>query len=156
MKLTKRAFLTTLAAGGGAALMLRPASAQDAQWYENGGYAADGADVVAFFGLDPAQDGVPGVKAHVTEWNGARWRFATAENLAAFKADPTRYAPQFGGYCAFAVSRGYTAHGDIDAWTVHDGRLYLNFNNSVRRRWSRDIPGNIAKGRENWPAALSG
>lgn len=155
MRSTKRAFLTALAAGGAAALFLRPATAQEGRWYENDGYAADGADVVAYFGLDDRDDGVRGSDEHVTDWNGARWRFANAANLAAFEADPERYAPQFGGYCAYAVSRGYTAHGDRNAWTVHDGKLYLNFNKSVRRRWLRDIGGNITKGRDNWPSVLS-
>lgn len=155
MNLTKRAFLTTLTVGGAAALFLRPAMAEEGQWYENDGYAADGADVVAYFGLAEGDDGVRGSDEHVTEWNGARWRFASAENLATFTANPEKYAPQFGGYCAFAVSRGYTAHGDRNAWTVHDGQLYLNFSKSVRRRWARDIPGNIAKGRDNWPSVLN-
>ncbi|WP_135500985.1 YHS domain-containing (seleno)protein [Roseovarius aestuariivivens] len=156
MRLTRRTFLTTATAGGAAALVWRPAMADEAYWYENGGYAADGADVVAYFGLAAGADGVRGSDSFVTEWNGARWRFSNAENLAAFEADPQRYAPQFGGYCSYAVSRGYTAHGDRNAWTVHDGRLYLNYNKSVRARWQTDIPGNITKGRANWPSVLSG
>ena len=155
MQLTRRIFLTTLTAGGAGALFLRPAMAKEAYWYDNNGYAADGADVVAYFGLSAGADGVRGSDAHMVDWNGARWRFASAENLAAFTADPERYAPQFGGYCSYAVSKGYTAHGDRNAWTVHGGKLYLNYNNSVRSRWSKDIPGNIAKGVANWPSVLS-
>ena len=152
---TRRAFVTTLMAGGAAALAGRPAMADAAFWYQNDGVAADGADVVAFFGLAAGDKGVPGSDAHVAEWNGARWLFTDAANLAAFTASPEKYAPQFGGYCAYAVSQGYTAHGDRNAWTVHDGKLYLNFNKSVRKRWSRDIEGNIAKGQANWPNVLS-
>jgi hypothetical protein len=87
-------------------------------------------------------------------WNGAVWRFATAANRDMFANDPTRYAPAFGGYCAYAVSRGYTADGDPEAWRIVDGRLYLNYSKRVQRLWEEDIPGNIAKGRRNWPGVL--
>jgi YHS domain-containing protein len=88
-------------------------------------------------------------------WNGAVWRFATAANRERFAAEPEKYAPQFGGYCAWAVSRGYTADIDPEAFRIVDGRLYLNYSKSVRRMWERDIPGNIAKAEAHWPAVLS-
>ena len=72
-----------------------------------------------------------------------------------FRASPQRYAPQYGGYCAWAVANGYTAKGDPNAWSVVDGKLYLNFSKSVRRQWSKDIPGNISKGDANWPSVLN-
>ena len=90
----------------------------------------------------------------MAQWKGAEWRFASAANRDLFSAEPEKYAPQFGGYCAFAVSLGYLAKGDPEAWTVHDGKLYLNYNKSVRKRWAKDIDGNIEKGDANWPAAL--
>jgi len=150
MHFSRRIFI----GAGAAALFVQPAKAGEPVWYQNSGYAADGADVVAYFGLQAGANGVKGSDAHVVEWNGAKWRFSSAENKAAFEANPQKYAPQFGGYCSWAVSQGYTAHGDRNAWTVHDGKLYMNYNKSVRKRWSGDIPGNVAKGEANWPGVL--
>jgi YHS domain-containing protein len=87
-------------------------------------------------------------------WNGAVWRFASAANRDAFAKEPARYAPEFGGYCAYAVSRGYTADVDPSAWRIVDGRLYLNYSKRVQGLWEQDIQGNIAKGRANWPGVL--
>jgi hypothetical protein len=97
---------------------------------------------------------VPGSAAYEHRWNGAVWRFASAGNRDAFARDPSRYAPEFGGYCAYAVSRGYTADGDPNAWRIVDGRLYINYSRRVQKLWEEDIPGNIAKGRGHWPAVL--
>ena len=115
------------------------------------GVAVGGYDPVAFF-----TDGKPvkGNKDLTTGYDGATWRFASAANRDAFKAAPTKYAPQYGGYCAYAVSKGSTAKGDPQAWTVHDGKLYLNYNKKVRATWAKDIPGNVKKGDANWPAVL--
>ncbi|MEE8310160.1 MAG: YHS domain-containing (seleno)protein [Hyphomicrobium sp.] len=115
------------------------------------GVAVGGYDPVAFF-----TDGKPakGNKDLTTNYDGATWRFASAANRDAFQADPVKYAPQYGGYCAYAVSKGSTAKGDPQAWTVHDGKLYLNYNKNVRAMWAKDIPGNVKKGDANWPAVL--
>ena len=152
MLLTRRVLLMS----GAVALVAQRAMAEEPYWYLNDAYAADGADVVAYFGLEAGENGVRGSDEHVTEWDGAKWRFASAENKAAFEANPEKYAPQFGGYCSYAVSQGYTAHGDRNAWTIHEGKLYLNYNKSVRRRWLGDIQGNVAKGNANWPKVLGG
>jgi YHS domain-containing protein len=115
------------------------------------GLAVKGYDVVAY-----ATEGKPveGNSAFETSWNGARWRFATAAHRDLFLKDPAKYAPQFGGYCSWAVSQGYTADADPQAWSVVDGKLYLNYSKRVREKWSQDIPGNIAKARANWPKVL--
>jgi YHS domain-containing protein len=115
------------------------------------GYAINAIDPVAYF-----TDGkpVPGVMSNAVAWRGAKWVFANAENMAAFEADPESYAPRFGGYCAFAASKGYLADTIPEAWTVYEGRLYLNANLRARELWLQDIPGNIAKGEANWPAIL--
>jgi YHS domain-containing protein len=152
MLLTRRMLLVS----GAAALVAQRAVAEEPYWYKNADYAADGADVVAYFGLEAGANAVRGADEFVTEWDGAKWRFASAQNKAAFEASPEKYAPQFGGYCSYAVSNGYTARGDRNAWTLHEGRLYLNYNKSVRRLWSWDIPGNIGKGEANWPKVLGG
>jgi YHS domain-containing protein len=87
-------------------------------------------------------------------WNGAVWRFATAEHRDRFAQDPERYAPQFGGYCAYAVSRGYTADGDPTVWRIVDAQLYVNYSRRAQTLWEQDIPGNIVQGRRNWPGVL--
>jgi YHS domain-containing protein len=113
--------------------------------------ALDGYDAVAYFkGGRP----VKGSKEHAATWNGATWHFASAENKAAFEANPQAFAPQYGGYCAWAVSEGYTAKGDPNHWRLVDGKLYLNYNASVQRNWEKDIPGRVAKGDRNWPKVL--
>jgi hypothetical protein len=116
-----------------------------------GGLALRGHDTVAYFTEGRP---VPGDAAYEHRWNGAVWRFASAGNRDAFARDPSRYAPEFGGYCAYAVSRGYTADGDPNAWRIVDGRLYINYSRRVQKLWEEDIPGNIAKGRGHWPAVL--
>ena len=115
------------------------------------GRAIRGVDPVAYFaGKGP----VDGDSDFSHEWKGARWLFASAENRDKFAADPERYAPQYGGYCAWAVSQGYTASIDPEAWSLVDGKLYLNYSLSVRETWNQDIPGNIAKANANWPGVL--
>ncbi len=113
--------------------------------------AVSGYDPVAYFRQG---NPVKGQSALEYEWNGATWRFSNAENLAAFKASPQEFAPQYGGYCAWAVSQGYTAKSDPEAWRIVDGKLYLNYSKDIQKRWEQDIPGNIAKADANWPAVL--
>ena len=115
------------------------------------GVAVGGYDAVSYFA-----DGGPveGSKDIAMEWKGAAWHFSSAANLAAFAASPEKYAPQYGGYCAYAVSRGATAKGEPLAWTVADGKLYLNYSQEVRTVWRQDIPGNVARASANWPDVL--
>ncbi|MDF3059093.1 MAG: hypothetical protein K0R17_3308 [Rariglobus sp.] len=115
------------------------------------GVAIKGYDPVAYFTVGKP---VKGETEFVHEWNGAEWRFSSAANRDLFKADPVKYAPQYGGYCAWAVSRGYTAGIDPDAWKIVNGRLYLNYSPKVQAQWAEDIAGNIAKAEENWPKIL--
>ncbi len=89
------------------------------------------------------------------EHNGAQWRFSSQDNLDDFKADPSKYAPQFGGYCAWAVSQGYTAKGDPNAWKIVGGKLYLNYNREVQANWLKNVSVNIEKGNANWPTVLA-
>ena len=112
------------------------------------GAAVKGYDVVSYFDAGEPVRGLPEIDY---EWNGAAWHFSNHKNLSLFRGDPEKYAPRYGGYCAFAVSRGYTADIDPEAWTVVDGRLYLNYNSKYRKRWAKDIPGNIKKADANWP-----
>ncbi|SFK81518.1 YHS domain-containing (seleno)protein [Shimia haliotis] len=113
--------------------------------------AINGYDPVAYF-----SEGKPveGSAANLVEWNGANWHFASAQNAAKFLKDPQAYAPVFGGYCAYAASKGYVAPTVPEAWTVHEDKLYLNFSLRAQELWREDIPGNIEKGLANWPAIL--
>lgn len=124
------------------------AGAARADVYSEDGVALGGTDPVAYFTEGKPVQGSP---AHSYDHDGATWHFASAETRDAFAADPERYAPKYGGYCAWAVSQGYTAKTDPDAWRIVDGKLYLNYNKAVQQRWEGDIPGNIAKGDANWP-----
>lgn len=123
-------------------------SAKAATVNAEGGIAVSGTDVVAYF-----TEGRPvaGRAEFTHRWQGAAWRFASAANRDRFAADPARYAPAYGGFCAYAVSEGYTAPIDPAAWKIVEGRLFLNYDRSVQRRWERDIPGRIARGDANWP-----
>ena len=113
--------------------------------------AAGGYDVVAYF---EAGAPVKGSKDFKTDYQGATWRFSSAENLAAFQASPAAYAPQYGGYCAWAVSQDYTARGNPKNWIIVDGKLYLNYSDKIQARWEKDIPGFIALANQNWPGVL--
>lgn len=113
--------------------------------------AVEGYDPVAYF-----TEGKPvkGDKDFTFEYQGADFRFASAENLARFKADPAKYAPQYGGYCAWAVAQGKTAKGDASHWRIVDGKLYLNYNKSIQKKWEADTDGFIASANANWPTVL--
>lgn len=112
------------------------------------GLAVKGYDVVAYF-TDSRP--VEGSAKFSHTWNGATWRFATAEHRDAFVKDPARYAPQFGGYCAWAVSKNYTADVDPEAWKIIDGKLYLNYSKAVQKMWEKDVLSRIEVGNQNWP-----
>lgn len=116
------------------------------------GVAVGGYDPVAYF-----TEGKPvmGSKDITLQHEGVTWRFTSVANRDAFKADPSKFAPQFGGYCAYAVSQGYTAKGDPQAWSIVGGRLFLNYNKSVRRDWEKASSTLIPKGDANWPKVLN-
>ncbi len=153
MSLTRRTFMAAAAAAPVAALLASRGHAQTERYYSNDGIAIDGSDAVAYF-----TEGRPvrGSKDHYVEWMGAKWFFASNENLETFMMNPKAYAPQYGGYCAWAVSQGYTASTTPEAWKIVDGKLYLNYSRRIQRRWERDIPSNIAAADANWPAVLAG
>lgn len=119
--------------------------------YQSKGFAIKGYDTVAYF---TAGKPVKGDKRFSHSYKGATWLFSTQENLDAFKANPEKYAPQYGGYCAYAVSKGSTAKIEPDSWKVVDGKLYLNYNKSIQKKWEKDIAGYIKKADANWPNVL--
>lgn len=116
------------------------------------GVAIGGYDPVGYFTEGRP---VPGSDNLTLRWNGATWRFASAESRARFEANPDAYAPAFGGYCAWAISQNYIAPGDPQVWRIVDGRLYLNFNRRAQALWEADLAAAIARGNANWPTVLS-
>ncbi|MBU1211858.1 MAG: YHS domain protein [Alphaproteobacteria bacterium] len=116
------------------------------------GVAVGGYDPVAYFAIGKP---LKGNKEIVAEKDGVVWRFSSQENRAAFLADPEKFAPRYGGYCAWAVGQGYTAKGDPQAWKIVDGKLYLNYDHDVQETWSRNIPANISNADANWPKVLN-
>jgi YHS domain-containing protein len=111
-------------------------------------FVLKGFDAVAYFQQGKA---TPGNANFTYKWQDVNWRFSTAENRNLFIKNPEKYAPQYGGFCAWAVSRGYTAPIDPNAWKIVNGKLYLNVNLDTQKRWEKDIPGNIQKADQNWP-----
>ena len=115
--------------------------------------AVGGYDAVSFFTSDGP---VKGKSAISVEYMGALWLFANRENRDLFAGDPKKYAPQYGGFCAWAVAEKKSrAPGNPKYWRVVSGKLYLNYSKSVQEQWLRDIPGHIARADQNWPALLN-
>jgi YHS domain-containing protein len=110
---------------------------------------------VALHGYDPVAyftqgEPVRGSDALVHIHEGAAYRFSTQAHLDSFAADPDRYAPQYGGFCAFGVSVGKKFDGDPNLWRVEDGRLYLNLNEEIYATFLEDVDGNVAKADDQW------
>ena len=117
------------------------------------GLAIAGTDPVAYFVEGRA---VEGDADHALEYMGATWHFASADNKAAFERDPERYVPEYGGYCAWAVSQGYTARIDPEAFTIVGDKLYLNYDQNVMKKWLGDRDAFIAEADANWPGLRDG
>jgi YHS domain-containing protein len=113
-----------------------------------GGTGVKGYDPVAYFTLGQP---TPGVEQYTYQWKGATYRFASADNQQLFKADPGKYLPQYGGYCAYAMSINRIADIDPSRWAIVDGKLYLNNNYLSYHLWSLNKSGNIAAADRNWP-----
>ena len=151
MTITRRTLMGLIALPPLLGLSGLPAFAAEPETFAIDGVAIRGIDPVGYF----TQSGpVSGNPQHRLVFRGAQWLFASSEDAALFESDPDTYGPQFGGYCAYAASKGYLAPTVPEAWTVYEGRLYLNANLRARELWLQDIPGNIAKGRANWPWIL--
>ncbi|MCG6902132.1 MAG: YHS domain protein [Rhodobacter sp.] len=151
MPLPRRSVIGLLALAPAVTFFGLPASAAEPETFQVDGLAIRGIDPVGYF-----TDGQPvtGSPDHSLRYRGALWRFASAANMATFESDPGKYGARFGGYCAYAASKGYLAPTVPEAWTVYEDRLYLNANLRARELWLQDIPGNIALGEANWPGIL--
>lgn len=134
----------------GTATAAEKTSAAEFRVYVKDGVAIGGADPVAYF---TQATFVPGSPVHVHEWQGVDWHFASTENRDQFATNPEQYAPQYGGYCAWAVAaRNTLVPIDPTAWNIVEGKLYLNANKNVQRSWERDEPGFISQADLNWPS----
>ncbi len=144
---------TLLIAAAAASLLLAPLISADAPVgpvNQNGNQVAiEGYDPVAYF-----TDGRPvkGSARFSHQWMDATWWFASAEHRDLFAKDPQKYAPRFGGYCAYGVSEGHTSKADPQAWKIVDGKLYLNYNKSVQKMWEQDLMRRIGAAEKNWPS----
>jgi YHS domain-containing protein len=119
-------------------------------WTNN--LAIRGYDPVAYFTENKAVEGSDNFEF---EWEGATWRFSSQENLTKFKAEPESYAPQYGGYCAYAVAKNSTASVDPTQFSIVDGKLYLNYNKKIQQQWLNDQANFIEKADINWPSLLN-
>jgi len=114
--------------------------------------AVSGYDTVAYFTQGKP---VKGSSDFTTQYQGATWQFSSQENLALFAQAPTKYAPQYGGYCAWAVSQGDTASSDPEAWQIVDDKLYLNYNVDIQNKWLKDSKKLILQADQNWPGVIN-
>jgi YHS domain-containing protein len=113
-----------------------------------GNKAVDGKDIVLLYQSGSITDGE---KQFVHEYNGAKWYFSGQKTLELFKENPKKYAPAYGGYCAWAVANGYTASVELETAVVVDEILYLNYNKKIAKKWSKDRAENILKANRQWP-----
>jgi len=130
-----------------ALLFASPLALAEGEVFETEAGAIHGYDPVAYHLEGAARQGA----ADIThEWQGATWHFATAANRDRFAQDPSRYAPKYGGYCAYGTAQGYKVSTRPDAFAVIDGALYLNYNGAVQRIWNKDTAGYIRGADGNW------
>ncbi len=124
---------------------------QRAVTYAPGGIAISGYDAVAYFTAGRA---VRGSAEYAIMWRGATWYFASPESLMVFEMDPEAYAPQFGGYCAYAVAEGQTGSAAPDAYFFYNDRLYFMHDLSMLRKMKSQLPEIVAEAEAHWPEAL--
>ncbi len=138
----KQFLLFTLAAASFAASPVEPVN------HDRSGIAIKGYDPVAYFKQSMPVKG----KAELAfEWMGAKWLFVNNEDRNQFVSAPEKFAPQYGGYCAWAVSKGSTASIDPEVWKIIEGKLYLNYSKDIQHKWEKDVGQRIAEANRNWP-----
>ncbi|MCZ8107788.1 MAG: YHS domain-containing (seleno)protein [Burkholderiales bacterium] len=123
-------------------------ASQSAVNVDKAGLAIRGYDPVAYFAVGKP---TPGLAQFTAKHEGATYQFANAANRDAFAANPAKYAPAFGGFCAMGAVFQKKLDGDPNLWRVVDGKLYLNVGEPAQKRWLEDVPGNITKASQNWP-----
>jgi len=145
-------FALIIAPVGLAAVTAQNAFAQKAETYTSirNNFGAGGFDVISFHQGSPTKGDIK----IIADYKGAQWRFATEANKKLFLEDPEKYAPAYGGYCAWAIANNKLAKGSPKHWSIVDDVLYLNFNKSIKKKWEKDTPGFIEKADQRWPAIL--
>lgn len=118
-------------------------------WRDN--LAIEGYDPVTFFTGTPQK----GQSTYEASYKGALWRFTSRANMDLFKTNPSAFAPQYGGYCAWAVAKGKLAKGSPEYWHVEDGQLFLNFNARLKKKWDKNKQALIIEANEKWPEILN-
>ncbi|MBE1282708.1 MAG: YHS domain protein [Rhodobacteraceae bacterium] len=144
----KSVFLAALTA---LALPVAKGHAETHVYSENAGFAINGYDTVTYFTHGDPQRGNPDF---AVMWKGVTWLFVSDRNRESFESNPRAYAPQFGGYCSYAVSNGYLMKSDPLSWEIVDGQLYLTFSPDIHDMWVDEHVEHIERGRGNWPAVL--
>lgn len=129
-------------------LISATAFAQTAEVFTTDNQAIRGYDPVAYFTESKPVKGNPDF-SYV--YKDATWLFSSAANRDAFMAAPDKYMPQYGGYCAYGTSQGHKAPTEPEAWTIVDGKLYLNYNPKVKTKWSENQAKNIQAADQQWP-----
>jgi len=154
-KTSRRVFAAVSAAAAMTVLSLAPTSAfavkQTGGEYNTlyAGLGAKGYDVVSYF---TEKKPMQGSDKFTAAYGGVTWQFASAEHRDMFKADPAKYAPQYGGYCAWGIAQGKLFDIDpVNGWTISNGKLYLNFNGDLNKTFARDVTGFVNKAETNWP-----
>lgn len=127
-------------------------TAQRSEVFIKSGTAIQGYDAVAYFKEGKA---VIGNEQFSFKWNDASWNFANQQNLDSFKLNPVRFAPQYGGYCAYGMSEGHKAPTDPNAFTIVNDKLYLNYNPTVNELWNKNQAKRIEDADKNWPVLKS-
>lgn len=151
-------FAAALLVGGADPSIVAAQEAQPEIW--QGRRADYAANVLAVGGFDTVayhtrQSAVPGNSQFRVSWKGAEWHFASQENRDLFVREPDRYAPQYGGWCAFALAIGTRASSDPRLFDVVNGRLYLNQSLGTQSSWRQDQASMIQRGDQNWPRLLA-
>ncbi len=142
----------SLIAGMTASIAAPTAWAQEKPvFYANDGTAIQGYDTVSYF-VDGSP--VPGKPDIAVKWKGAMWHFASQKNREAFESNPRAFAPQFGGYCAYAMAQGFLSKTDPNTWLIVEDRLYLIHSQQIERIWHKNLAENIQRAEENWPRVL--
>jgi len=118
---------------------------------DSNGIAIQGYDPVAFF---TEHKPVKGVRQFHSEYNGAKYLFASADDKTAFDKEPAKYEPQFGGYCAYGASRGKTAPIKIEAWQIVNDRLLMQYDLDIKGEFNKDQQGTLKKADQNWPGLV--
>lgn len=142
--MTKKAFFTFAALFISAIIMAQPAKINSKD-----GIAIKGYDPVAYFTLGKAVKGIPELSY---QWGGTTWQFSVKAHLDSFTVRPEKYVPQYGGFCAYGCSENHLSPTDPEAWTIVNGKLYLNYNLRTRVAWLQDTASRIKNADTYWPA----